>query len=113
VSKTTGVNIVNKKASFEFHILQKYTAGIQLTGTEVKSTRLGNVNLNEAFCFFKNDELYVRGMNIGTFKQGSYNNHETLRVRKLLLKKAELSKLQFKSKEKGFQRYFQVFKFNK
>jgi SsrA-binding protein len=102
VSKTTGVNIVNKKASFEFHILQKYTAGIQLAGTEVKSVRLGNVNLNEAFCFFKNDELYVRGMNIGTFKQGSYNNHETLRVRKLLLKKAELSKLQFKSKEKGF-----------
>ena len=74
---------------------------MQLTGTEVKSIRLGNASLNEAYCFFKDDELFVRGCNIGQYKQGSYNNHETLRVRKLLLKKSELLKLKNKIAEKS------------
>lgn len=100
-SNFKSVNILNKRASFEFHILQKYVAGMQLMGTEVKSIRLGNASINEAFCFFKDGELFVRGMNIGTFKQGTHYNHETLRIRKLLLKRGELSKLQSKSSETG------------
>ena len=101
MAKQNKVEILNKKAGFEYHILQKYIAGMQLTGTEVKSIRLGNASLNEAYCFFKDDELFVRGCNIGQYKQGSYNNHETLRVRKLLLKKSELLKLKNKISEKG------------
>ncbi len=95
------LNIVNKKASFEFHILQKYLAGIQLLGTEIKSIREGNVNLSDGFCFFKDNELFVRGVNIGNYTQGTHGNHDTLRVRKLLLKKPELRKLNSKSQENG------------
>lgn len=101
------INIVNKRASFEYIILQKYTAGIQLLGSEIKSIREGNVNLSDAFCFFKahkkdgTEELFVRNMNIGTFKQASHYNHDTLRIRKLLLKKGELRKLKSKGSEKG------------
>ncbi|GAB1448154.1 MAG: SsrA-binding protein SmpB [Bacteroidetes bacterium] len=103
MSKSTykSVNILNKKASFEYHILQKFVAGIELMGTEVKSIRLGNASISEAFCFFKDNELFVRGMNIGTFKQGTHYNHDTLRIRKLLLKRSELSKLQSKASETG------------
>lgn len=103
MSKSTykSVNILNKKASFEYHILQKFVAGIELMGTEVKSIRLGNASISEAFCFFKDNELFVRGMNIGTFKQGTHYNHDTLRIRKLLLKRTELSKLQAKASETG------------
>lgn len=99
--------IVNKRASFDYHLLQTYTAGIQLLGSEIKSVREGNVNLSDAFCFFKpvrakgTEELFVRGMNIGTFKQASHYNHDTLRVRKLLLTKTELRKLKSKAAEKG------------
>ncbi len=95
------INIVNKRASFEYHILQKYVAGMQLLGTEIKSIREGNVNVNEAFCFFKDDELYVRNLQIGVYRQGTHANHEPLRVRKLLLKKAELRKIRSKSSEQG------------
>ena len=95
------VHITNKRASFEYIIQQKYVAGIQLLGTEIKSVREGNVNLSDAFCLFIGDELFMRNMHIGTFKQGSYNNHEPLRVRKLLLKKNELHKLRVKAAERG------------
>jgi SsrA-binding protein len=101
------LHIVNKRASFEYTLLAKYTAGIQLLGSEIKSIREGNVNLSDAFCFFKaakkdaTEELYVRNMNIGTFKQASHYNHDTLRIRKLLLTKAELRKLRSKATEKG------------
>jgi SsrA-binding protein len=74
---------------------------MQLTGTEVKSIRLGNANLNDAFCFFKGDELFIRGLNIGAFKQGSHFNHEPTRIRKLLLRKKELVKIKVKGTEKG------------
>lgn len=96
------INIVNKKAGFEYIITQKFVAGIQLSGTEVKSVRLGNASISEAYCFFKDEELFIKGMNIGTFKQGSHFNHEPFRVRKLLLKKRELHKLKVKGDEKGF-----------
>lgn len=97
------ISIVNnRKAGFEFHILQTYEAGIQLTGTEIKSVRLSQVNLADAYCLFIDDGLYVRGMHIAEYKQGTYNNHETKRDRKLLLHKIELRKLKTKVKEKGF-----------
>ena len=96
------IHIVNKKAGFEYILSQKFVAGLQLTGTEVKSVRLGNTSISDAFCFFKGEELYIRGMNIGTFKQGSFFNHEPFRLRKLLLKKRELTKLGLKATEKGF-----------
>lgn len=106
MSKPT-INIVNRKASYEYHLLAKYTAGMQLMGSEVKSIREGNANLGDAFCFFKpihkdgTEELFIRNLHIGVFKQASHYNHETLRVRKLLLKKGELRKLKSKSTEKG------------
>lgn len=96
------INIINKKAGFDFYLTQKFTAGLQLTGTEVKSVRNNNASIGEAFCFFKGDELFIKSMNIGTWKQGSYNNHDPFRVRKLLLKKKELFKLRVKAAEKGF-----------
>ncbi|HNQ62322.1 MAG TPA: SsrA-binding protein SmpB [Bacteroidia bacterium] len=95
------VVIVNKKASFEYHLLQSYTAGIMLTGTEVKSIREGKASLSEAFCILTNSELWVKNLHISEFKQGSYNNHEPKRLRKLLLNKAELRKIDSKLKEKG------------
>ncbi len=97
----SNVNIVNKRANFEYHINQKYVAGILLLGTEVKSVREGNVNLNDAFCFFKDDELYVRNLQIGIYRQGTHANHEPLRIRKLLLKKSELRKIRSKASEQG------------
>jgi len=96
------VEIINRKASFEYKFLDEYEAGIMLTGTEIKSIREGNANLKEAFCAFKGDELYVRNMFVAEYKYGTIHTHETKRTRKLLLKKQELKKLQKKVKEKGF-----------
>lgn len=96
------LNIVNRRASFEYHLVHKYTAGMVLTGTEIKSIRAGQVNLGDAFCFIKDNELFVRNMHISHWKQGSYYNHEPMRVRKLLLKKSELNKIRVKALEKGF-----------
>ncbi len=96
-----GINIVNRKASFEYNFLNEYEAGILLTGTEIKSIREGNANLKEAYCAFKNGELFVRNMFIAEYKYGTHNNHEPKRVRKLLLKKIELKKLHRKVQEKG------------
>ncbi|TAE83852.1 MAG: SsrA-binding protein [Bacteroidetes bacterium] len=96
------LNIVNRRAGFEYHFIQKYTAGMVLTGTEIKSIRAGQVNLTDAFCFIKDNELFVRNMHISLWKQGSYYNHEPMRVRKLLLKKSEINKIRAKALEKGF-----------
>jgi SsrA-binding protein len=92
----------NKKAVFEFHIESKIEAGIVLTGTEIKSIRQSQVNLAEAYCIFINDELWVKGMHIAEYKEGSYNNHLSKRDRKLLLTRKELNKLRTKTREKGF-----------
>lgn len=102
MSKPKKIEIVNRKAKFEYHFNQEFEAGIQLLGTEVKSIKAGNVNLNDAYCAFKNDELYVISMFIAEYDFGNINNHETRRDRKLLLRKTELKKLQKKVKEKGF-----------
>jgi SsrA-binding protein len=95
------ININNRKAYFEFEILEKYTAGIILTGTEIKSVRNGRVNLSDSFCFFKDGELYIRNMHISAYEMGTHFNHEPKRERKLLLQKRELRKLNTKLKEKG------------
>lgn len=94
--------IVNRKAKFEYQFVRGYEAGIMLTGTEVKSLRNGDANLNDAYCLFIKDELYIKSMYIGEYKYGNIANHETRRDRKLLLKKSELKKINAKAKEKGF-----------
>ncbi len=96
------IHIKNKKAYFEYTILDKYTAGLQLFGTEIKSIREGKVNLNDAFCMFIDDILFVRNIHIAEYSFGSFYNHEAKRDRKLLLQKKELRKLSTKMKEKGY-----------
>jgi SsrA-binding protein len=95
------INIKNKKAFFEYEILDTFTAGIQLTGTEIKSIRAGKASINEAFCFLKNGEVFIKNMFVAEYEQGSYNNHEPLRIRKLLLNKHEIDKLERKKKDIG------------
>jgi SsrA-binding protein len=95
------LNISNKKAYFEFEILEKFTAGIVLTGTEIKSIRNGKVNMSDAFCSFITGELFVRNLHISEYEMGTHYNHTPKRERKLLLKKKELRKLLSKVKEKG------------
>ncbi|CAN5465535.1 SsrA-binding protein [soil metagenome] len=99
--KTTSPEIRNKKASFEYTFLQTYHAGIMLTGTEIKSIREGKANFTDSFCVFMNGELFLKNMHISEYKEGSYNNHEPKRVRKLLLNKEEMRKMQSKLREKG------------
>ena len=94
--------IKNKKAYFEYSILDKYVAGIKLLGTEIKSIREGKANLGDAFCTFINGELYVRNLHISEYTFGSFYNHEQKRDRVLLLNKKELKKLQTRGEEKGF-----------
>ena len=95
------VNIKNKRAGFEYQFLDTYVAGVMLTGTEIKSIRMGNVNINDGYCFFNNGELWIKSLHISTYKEGTHFNQDPLRERKLLLKKQELSKLETKSQEKG------------
>ena len=99
---STDLNIKNKKAYFEYHILETFTAGIQLLGTEIKSIREGKANINDAFCTFLNGNLYIRNMHISEYSHGSFYNHESKRDRALLLNKKELKKLKEKGEEKGF-----------
>ena len=95
------INIENRRARFEYHFIDTYTAGVMLTGTEIKSIRAGNVNLSDAYCLFKEGELYIRSMFIAEYKHGNQFNHEERRERKLLLKKRELERLEKKIKAKG------------
>jgi len=99
---SSDINVKNKKAYFEYHILDKYTAGISLLGTEIKSIRAGKVNINDSFCSFLNDGLYIRNMHISEYSHGSFYNHEARRDRKLLLTNKELKKLRVKGEEKGY-----------
>ncbi|HEY9561187.1 MAG TPA: SsrA-binding protein SmpB [Anseongella sp.] len=95
------IHIKNKKAHFEYHILDRYVAGLMLLGTEIKSIREGKANINDAFCSFIGDVLYVRNMHIAEYSHGSFYNHESKRDRVLLLQKNELKKLRTKVNEKG------------
>ena len=94
------IYIKNRRASFEYLILEKFTAGITLVGTEVKSIKQGKASIGDAYCYFKDNELWVKQMNIAHYTQANIFNHEEMRERKLLLKKTELQKL-LKMKEKG------------
>jgi SsrA-binding protein len=97
----SGIKIKNKRISWEYFLIEKLVAGIVLTGTEIKSIRQGKANLADAFCYFEEGELFVRGMHISEYSYGTYNNHITKRDRKLLLNARELKKLHIKVKEKG------------
>ena len=95
------VEIVNKKAKFEYTILDRYEAGIVLTGTEIKSIRQNKASISDAYCVFKDGELWVKNMHIAEYSHGTYNNHEPKRDRKLLLHKHQLRRLESKVKESG------------
>ena len=96
------INIKNKKAFFDYEIVEKLVAGIQLAGTEIKSIRQGKVSLADSYCYFVNNELWLKGVRISEYDQGSYNNHEPYRERKLLMNRKELNKLEKKTREKGY-----------
>lgn len=96
------IQIKNKKAAFEFFLVEKFTAGMVLTGTEIKSIRNGKASIMEAYCSFERDELFIRNMHIAEYEFGTDNNHEPRQARKLLLNRKELKKLSIKTKERGF-----------
>jgi SsrA-binding protein len=96
------MDIRNRSAYYEYQIDDKYDAGMVLTGTEVKALRSGKASFNDAYCLFHGDELYLRSLHISEYERGTYNNHDPLRERKLLLNRKELRKIQGKIKEKGF-----------
>ncbi len=98
----SNIKIKNKKAYYEYEILEKVIAGIVLQGTEIKSIRTGKVSITEAYCRFEEEELFIVNLNISEYAFGTYNNHEPKRVRKLLLTRKELRKWSKKIKEKGF-----------
>jgi len=98
---TSDIVIKNKKASHDYEFLDKYIAGIKLTGTEIKSIRLGKAALADSYCFFREGELYIKGMHISEYYWGNLNNHDPIRERKLLLTKKELRKIERKVKESG------------
>ncbi|HIT83498.1 MAG TPA: SsrA-binding protein [Candidatus Avibacteroides faecavium] len=100
--KGNNINIKNRRASFDYEFIDQYTAGIVLTGTEIKSIRLGKASLVDTFCYFVKGELWVKNMNVSEYFYGSYNNHASRRDRKLLLEKKELIKLERAVKESGF-----------
>lgn len=102
IRKKSPIQIRNKKASFEYFFIDTYTAGIVLTGTEIKSIRMGKASLTDTFCYINNGEIWIKGMNVSPYFYGSYNNHESKRDRKLLLNKREIHKLQEATKQVGF-----------
>ena len=97
----SNINIKNKKAAFEYSFLEKFVAGIQLFGTEIKSIREGKANIADAHCVFRNNELWAVNMHIAEYLLGTCNNHDSKRERKLLLTRKELKKLERKSQDKG------------
>ena len=96
------MNIKNKKAAFEYFFIETFTAGIVLTGTEIKSIRAGKASLVDAYCMIVNGEMWVKGMNVSPYFYGSYNNHEMKRDRKLLLTRREIARLESATKQTGY-----------
>ena len=101
MSDYKNINIRNKRATFDYEIIEQFTAGIVLVGTEIKSIRLGKASLTDCYCYFDRGELYIRGVNINENKWGTYNNHIPKRDRKLLLNRRELNKLERALQDKG------------
>lgn len=102
VMKASQVNIKNKKARFNYEIGDTFTAGMVLTGTEIKSIRDGKASINDAYCVVENGEIWVKGMHVSEYFYGSYNNHNVKRDRKLLLNKKEIMKIAKEASEPGF-----------
>jgi SsrA-binding protein len=100
-NKKGNIIIKNKRANFDYELIETFTAGIVLVGTEIKSIRLGKASLVDTYCYFVGSELFVRGIHIAEYWWGNLNNHDPKRERKLLLNRKELNKLQRRSKEKG------------
>ena len=100
--KNSPVQIKNKKASFEYFFIEELTAGIVLTGTEIKSIRLGKASLVDTYCVIIHGEVWVKGMSISPYSYGSYNNHEMKRDRKLLLNRREIARLESATKQTGY-----------
>ncbi len=96
------INIQNKRAGFEFEIVDRYEAGIVLRGSEIKAIRNGGGSISEAFCMMRNGELFIKNMNIPEYSHGGYANHVPVTLRKLLLTKRELARIDAKVREKGF-----------
>ena len=95
------IQIKNRRASFDYEFLETYVAGIQLVGTEIKSIRAGKASLQDAYCFFVGNQLFVRGMNIAQYHWGSWGQHEPVRDRRLLLTRRELNHLLMEDKKAG------------
>ncbi|MCT4622184.1 MAG: SsrA-binding protein SmpB [Schleiferiaceae bacterium] len=95
------INISNKRARYEYELLDQFTAGLQLLGTEIKSIRQGKAKITDSFCFMQNGEMFIRNMHVAEYDHGNINNHNPLRERKLLLKRDELKKCERKLKDKG------------
>ena len=102
IRKKSPVNIRNRKASFEYFFIETFTAGLVLTGTEIKSIRAGKASLVDSYCLIINGEIWVRGMSVSPYFYGSYNNHEQKRDRKLLLTKREIQRLHSATKQTGY-----------
>lgn len=102
MSTNNPINIKNKKARFEYHLLDKYVAGIQLGGTEIKSIREGKASVQEAYCVIEDGEVYIRNMHIKEYENASFYQHNPKADRKLLLNRKEINKLEKKMNTKGF-----------
>ena len=102
IRKKSPIQIRNKKASFEYYFVDTYTAGMVLTGTEIKSIRAGKASLVDSYCIVEKGEIWVRGMNISPYFYGSFSNHEAKGDRKLLLNKREIQRLAEASKDVGY-----------
>ena len=102
MSQNSNINIKNRKATFDYEIIETFTAGIVLTGTEIKSLRQGKAGLSDTYCMVENHELWVKNMYIAEYSYGSYNNHTTHRDRKLLLTRKEFSKIAKAAEQPGY-----------
>ncbi len=101
MSDYKNINIRNRRATFDYEILEEYVAGVVLVGTEIKSIRMGKAALTDSYCYIDNGELWIKGMNIAEYHWGSYNNHTPKRDRKLLLNRKELNKIERSLQDKG------------
>ena len=99
---TSNINIKNRRATFDYEIIESFTAGMVLTGTEIKSIRQGKAGLTDTYCMVENNEMWMKGMYIAEYSYGSYNNHVTHRDRKLLLNRKEISKIAKASQQPGY-----------
>jgi len=95
------INIKNKKAYFNFEISEKFIAGMQLKGTEIKSIRQGKASLGDSYCYFAKHELWIKNMRISEYDHGNLQNHDPYRDRKLLMNRKELNKMEKQTREKG------------